>query len=330
MSKGHAEGNLNFVAIWNGWERQISLTPTEVANMSYLTLESLLELDTLKLSSQNLRIFVEHPPSSGIFNKVCPWQEDGTLQSTLVKSFFEERMRTGTVTTLDVRDTRDERDGPAPSSRNPKAKGWLKATGLVRKKSHSHGLHAMGAAMNEPPELPNLKGSGTAPKLPPKSSEVMLSPPSTPDEERCQSQTGYNRDEIVKSAEKVTQWQKAANNAQNGTTAGAASKYVNRESFVHGVECARTFSPISSRTFSPVPTVDSYSTVIKVTRRQLKEDVKPGACPPYATLNSTSSDGSDPYTQDRSGVKPVRMAYARQSIEFPQEVSGCSDSDSEY
>ncbi|KAE9400820.1 hypothetical protein BT96DRAFT_975154 [Gymnopus androsaceus JB14] len=94
---------------------------------TYATLESVLELNTLKIKStlgsmSSLQIFVEHPPASGNFVKIQPWKDDGTLQSTLMKAFFEERMKNDTTTTLDIRDGNVQ---------------WFKARGLMRTKSTS-------------------------------------------------------------------------------------------------------------------------------------------------------------------------------------------------
>ncbi|ESK91750.1 hypothetical protein Moror_10579 [Moniliophthora roreri MCA 2997] len=127
---GHVEGNLNFVAIRNGWTRNFTLSPSQVAKMDYSTLESVLELQTIKVR-YTLRIFVEEPAGSGTFVKVRPWKEDGSLQSILLKSYFEDRMNNGTITTIDVRDGKAPLDSAVREGFSPeKAREWFRAHGL--------------------------------------------------------------------------------------------------------------------------------------------------------------------------------------------------------
>ncbi|KAJ3790068.1 hypothetical protein GGU10DRAFT_3119 [Lentinula aff. detonsa] len=136
MSASHNEGNLNFAAIRHGWTRNFTLTPEKVSSMSYATLESVLELNTLKIRALSLRIFVEHPPASGNYVKIRPWKDDGTLQSILMKAFFEERMNAGITTNLDIRDgnIRENDNGDGSKEGGIGAKEWLKAHGLTKTK----------------------------------------------------------------------------------------------------------------------------------------------------------------------------------------------------
>ncbi|KAG7446899.1 uncharacterized protein BT62DRAFT_919451 [Guyanagaster necrorhizus] len=107
---GHAEGNLNCIAMRHGWSRSFSLPPTEVSSMSYDSLSRALEIHTLNLRPMSVRIYVEHPASSGNWCKIRPFKLDGSLQSVLVRTFFEERLREGVVTTIDIRDGVDRKE----------------------------------------------------------------------------------------------------------------------------------------------------------------------------------------------------------------------------
>ncbi|KAJ4489937.1 hypothetical protein J3R30DRAFT_8671 [Lentinula aciculospora] len=138
MSDNHTKGNLNFAATRHGWTRNFTLTPEKVATISYATLESVLELNTLKIRAMSLRIFIEHPPASGSFVKIRPWKDDGTLQSILMKTFFEDRMKAGTTTNLDIRDGNIREDiGDGGKDGSIGAKEWLKAHGLTKTKSNN-------------------------------------------------------------------------------------------------------------------------------------------------------------------------------------------------
>jgi hypothetical protein len=99
--------------------------------MDYATLESVLELQTIKVR-YSLRIFVEEPAGSGTFVKVRPWKEDGSLQSILLKAFFEARMKEGVITTIDVRDGKPPLDsvGVKEGFSPEKAKEWLRSHGI--------------------------------------------------------------------------------------------------------------------------------------------------------------------------------------------------------
>lgn len=94
----------------HGWSRTFSITPEQLSNLDYITLEVLLELPTLKLRSSSLRVFVENPPQSGTFSKIRFWKDDGSLQSVLVKQFFEQRREDNIVCLLDVRDGNQRED----------------------------------------------------------------------------------------------------------------------------------------------------------------------------------------------------------------------------
>jgi hypothetical protein len=107
---GHVEGHLNCIASRHGWTRTFAVTPEQVSTLDYITLEVLLELPTLKLRSSQLRVFVENPPNSGTFSKIRFWKDDGSLQSVLVKQFFEKRMTENIVTILDIRDGNERED----------------------------------------------------------------------------------------------------------------------------------------------------------------------------------------------------------------------------
>ncbi|KAK0192198.1 hypothetical protein F5146DRAFT_1135952 [Armillaria mellea] len=90
---GHVEGNLNCIALRHGWSRSFSLSPTEVSSMSYDSLSRTLEIYTLNLRPMVLRIYVE-----------------ASSFSVLVRTFFEERLREGVVTTIDIRDGTDRKE----------------------------------------------------------------------------------------------------------------------------------------------------------------------------------------------------------------------------
>ncbi|KZV73286.1 hypothetical protein PENSPDRAFT_663148 [Peniophora sp. CONT] len=134
MPEGHTEGNLNFVATRRGWSRNFTLPPDGVAKMDYSTLESVLELNTLKLRTGRLRIFVENPAGSGTYNLVRRWENDDSLYSVLVHNFFTERMNEGVVTTLDVRDepeeARNNESGTGGTFKADRAREWLKTRAL--------------------------------------------------------------------------------------------------------------------------------------------------------------------------------------------------------
>lgn len=106
---GHIDGYLNCTAIRHGWTRAFSISPAEVNALDYDALARILELATLKLRSVNLRIYVENPPDSGTFSKVRVWKDDGSLQSVLVKQFFEDRMRDGLLMRFEIRDGRERK-----------------------------------------------------------------------------------------------------------------------------------------------------------------------------------------------------------------------------
>ncbi|TRM69217.1 hypothetical protein BD626DRAFT_473337 [Schizophyllum amplum] len=110
VNDGHVEGNLNCLALRHGWTRTFSIHPDEVGSIDYGTLETVLQLPTLKLRTMTTRIFVENPPNSGVWSKVRFWKDDGSLQSVLVQQFFAARMRDGIVTSFDVRDGHDRDD----------------------------------------------------------------------------------------------------------------------------------------------------------------------------------------------------------------------------
>ncbi|KAJ7594626.1 hypothetical protein C8J56DRAFT_927227 [Mycena floridula] len=101
---GHAENRLNCVALRHGWSRNFSIPEDELDSLDYDTLETVLEVNTLKLRPVGVRIFVENPPESGNWSKIRPWRDDGSLQSVLVKEFFASRHRDNILTRLEVRD----------------------------------------------------------------------------------------------------------------------------------------------------------------------------------------------------------------------------------
>ena len=101
--------------------------------MDYGTLESVLELNTLKLRTGRLRIFVENPVGSGTYNLVRRWENDDSLYCVLVRNFFTERMNEGIVTTLDIRDEPEEtrtHEGTGGTFKADKAREWLKTRAL--------------------------------------------------------------------------------------------------------------------------------------------------------------------------------------------------------
>ena len=121
----------------NGWARNFTLTPEQVSKIDYETLETIFELQTIKASRSTL--FVEHPPSSGTFVKIRRWKSnDGSLQSALMQAFFEERMQSGIVNLIDVR------DGPDAGKQAAKAGDWLRAHGLAVTHSSSGGTSSDG------------------------------------------------------------------------------------------------------------------------------------------------------------------------------------------
>ncbi|KIY73003.1 hypothetical protein CYLTODRAFT_417513 [Cylindrobasidium torrendii FP15055 ss-10] len=107
---GHTEGNLNCIAMRHGWSRTFSLAPEEVSTLSYDTLARALDLHTLNLRPMIVRILVEHPPGSGNWAKIRPFKYDSSLQSVLVRDFFEGRRREGTLTVVEIRDGADRRE----------------------------------------------------------------------------------------------------------------------------------------------------------------------------------------------------------------------------
>jgi hypothetical protein len=71
-------------------------------------MERVLELSTLKLRAlSHLRVYVENPVDSGTFCKVRFWKDDGSLQSVLLKDFFESRMKDGSILRFEIRDGRE-------------------------------------------------------------------------------------------------------------------------------------------------------------------------------------------------------------------------------
>ncbi|KAF9264588.1 hypothetical protein L218DRAFT_230906 [Marasmius fiardii PR-910] len=134
MQSGHKAGNLNFTVTRKGWTRNITFTPDEVSTMDYATIESVLELKTIKAVRSNLRIFVENPAGSGSFMQLRPWKaQDGSIQAALLQNFFEERLRAGTVTNLDVRDGADD------VKQSVKTGDWLRAQVSNITGSHTNG-----------------------------------------------------------------------------------------------------------------------------------------------------------------------------------------------
>jgi hypothetical protein len=95
------------VARRHGWSRTFSISPQELSILDYETLETVLEVHTLKLRPVGVRIFIENPAESGNWSKIRPWKHDGSLQSVLVQEFFEKRREGGIVTRVDVRDGSD-------------------------------------------------------------------------------------------------------------------------------------------------------------------------------------------------------------------------------
>lgn len=91
----------------HGWSRTFSISPQELSILDYETLETVLEVNTLKLRPVGVRIFIENPAESGNWSKVRPWKHDGSLQSVLVQQFFEKRREGGIITRVDVRDGSD-------------------------------------------------------------------------------------------------------------------------------------------------------------------------------------------------------------------------------
>jgi len=108
---GHIEGYLNCVASRHGWSRTFSISPQEIEAFDYARLARILELSTLKLRSSNLRIFVENPRGSRLYSKVRFWKDDSSLQSVLVKKFFEERMKDGGICRFEIRDGKERAGG---------------------------------------------------------------------------------------------------------------------------------------------------------------------------------------------------------------------------
>ncbi|TFK68137.1 hypothetical protein BDN72DRAFT_769723 [Pluteus cervinus] len=129
---GHIEGQLNCVALRHGWSRSFSVSPGQLAALDYATLEAILELNTLKLRASHLRIFVENPVNSGIFSKIRYWKDDGSLQSVLVKNFFEARMRAGGVVAFEIRDGHDREDTMSIKSGISGISGSLTRSGMGR------------------------------------------------------------------------------------------------------------------------------------------------------------------------------------------------------
>jgi hypothetical protein len=116
-----------------GWTRNFTLAPDAVTNIDYSTLETLLELPTLRVRATRLRVFVEHPPNSNTYVQIRPWREDGSLQAALLRTFFTDRMSAGIVTVLDVRDATEDdvqEEKQLPVSRPERAREWLRTRTL--------------------------------------------------------------------------------------------------------------------------------------------------------------------------------------------------------
>ncbi|KAF5392871.1 hypothetical protein D9757_000866 [Collybiopsis confluens] len=200
MPDGHTKGNLNFAATRHGWTRSFTLPPDQVSTISYATLESVLELNTLKIRALSLRIFVEHPPSSGTFIKIKSWKDDGSLQSVLVQKFFEERMREGVVTALDIRDgniRENDMEGGAGAKDVLGAKEWLKAHGLTRTKSREPKEAANGE--EHEPDSDTSKPSGGSTFLSAFGFGKTPPSPSTSDENMASTEGGVEGSPEIKS-----------------------------------------------------------------------------------------------------------------------------------
>lgn len=127
------------------------MSSVQLATLDYPTLEAILELNTLRLRALHLRIYVENPPNSGTFCKIRHWKNDGTLQSVLIRDFFEGRLRDGLLTTLEIRDGQDRDDALSIKSGHTgtqiiqerlakqtlAGKEWLRKKGLTRASSTS-------------------------------------------------------------------------------------------------------------------------------------------------------------------------------------------------
>jgi hypothetical protein len=107
MATTHCRVSVSYAHRRHGWSRSFSIPSTELAALDYDTLEAILEINTLKLRPIGLRVYVENPADSGNWSKVRYWKHDGSLQTTLVQAFFEQRRIAGTLTRLDVRDGSD-------------------------------------------------------------------------------------------------------------------------------------------------------------------------------------------------------------------------------
>lgn len=86
------------------------MSPEELSILDYDALERVLEVNTLRLRPMGVRIFVENPADSANWSKIRFFKNDTSLQSVLIREFFEARRRDGVVTRLDVRDGADRRD----------------------------------------------------------------------------------------------------------------------------------------------------------------------------------------------------------------------------
>ncbi|KAH7108215.1 hypothetical protein BKA62DRAFT_764282 [Auriculariales sp. MPI-PUGE-AT-0066] len=104
---GFFDGHLKCTAIRHGWTRSFSISQDELEEIDYSSLSRILELNTLKLRSTNLRIFVENPVDSGTFTQVHYWKDDGSLQSVLVKEFFMQRLEQDAVLRFEIRDGKE-------------------------------------------------------------------------------------------------------------------------------------------------------------------------------------------------------------------------------
>ncbi|EJD47763.1 hypothetical protein AURDEDRAFT_151271 [Auricularia subglabra TFB-10046 SS5] len=154
---GHHEGYLNCLAVRHGWTRTFSIAPGELGAMDYAQLERILELNTLRLRPYMVRIFVEEPAGSGTFAKIRFWKDDGSLQSVLVKEFFERRMSEGGITTFELRDGRER----ANEDDTDMESAFASKTSLALSKLRRRKRDTNGSTATSPAPTPSIK-TGTA------------------------------------------------------------------------------------------------------------------------------------------------------------------------
>ncbi|KAH7104407.1 hypothetical protein BKA62DRAFT_635536 [Auriculariales sp. MPI-PUGE-AT-0066] len=157
---GHREGYLNCLVVRHGWTRTFSISPDELNHLDYTQLEKVLELNTLRLRPYMVRVYVEEPAGSGTYCKIRFWKDDGSLQSILVREFFERRCSTGGITTFELRDGRERAE--EDDTESAFASKTSLALAKLRRKGSLLRRDASGTSTPTPLPTPSVRRTGTA------------------------------------------------------------------------------------------------------------------------------------------------------------------------